>query len=91
MSEDPIEESRGGDHSIWFPAASFRIPLSLRGIFSYFLTQKPTRDELQSCDDVLVMTPESHSWNPHSDVYAQNEDNMLDWEGNMLESHHQPR
>ena len=79
------------DHSIWFPAASFRIPLSLRGIFSYFLTRKPTRDELQSCDDVLVMTPQSHSWNPHSDVYARNEENMLDWEGNMLESHHQPR
>ena len=24
-------------------------------------------------------------WNPHPDVYARNEENMMDWEGNMVE------
>ena len=84
QQKNPVVE----DHSIWFPGASFRIPLSLRGIFSYFLTRKLTRDKMQSCDNVLVMTPQSHAWNPHLDMYARNEENMLNWEGNMLESHH---
>ena len=29
------------------------------------------------------MTPEG-TWNPHTDAYAQNEANMLDYEGNMI-------
>jgi hypothetical protein len=31
------------------------------------------------------MTPDGSSWNPHSDVYARNEENMLDWNGHMVE------
>ena len=37
---DPYETT----HSIWFPDSGFCIALSLRGIFSYFLTSKPTRE-----------------------------------------------
>ena len=31
-----------------------------------------------------MLTPDGN-WDPHSDAYAQNEENMLDWEGNMIE------
>ena len=35
------------------------------------------------CEDIFLMTPEG-TWNPHTDAYAQNEANMLDYEGNMI-------
>ena len=34
------------------------------------------------------MTPQSQNWSPNSDVYARNEENMMDWEGNMIEPRH---
>ena len=76
-TEDPMAD----DHSIIFPTTSFRIPLPLFGIFSYFSTTKPTENDMLAGHDVYVMTPER--WNPHSDVYEQNEANIVDWEGNI--------
>jgi hypothetical protein len=72
------------DHTILFEETNFRIPLSLWGIFSYFPTRAPTNDQIESCDDVYLLTPNG-TWNPHSDAYARNEENMLDWEGEMVE------
>ena len=71
----------------------FRIPNFLllclcEGIFSYFLTRKPTREELVSTEDILVMTSQGQNWDPNSDVYALNEENMIDWEGNMIYPRH---
>jgi hypothetical protein len=71
------------DHAITFPETGFRIPLSLSGVFSFFLTSKPTAADHDSIDDVYMLTPTR--WNPHTDVYARNEDSMLDWEGNMVQ------
>lgn len=75
--QDPSED----DHSICFPESGFRIPLSLWGVFSYFPTSKPSKDDLVEPTDVYLLTPTQ--WNPHSDSYARNEASMLDWEGNM--------
>jgi len=33
---------------------------------------------------VLILTPDG-KWDPHSDVYARNEENMTDWEGHIVE------
>ena len=74
---DPTQD----DHAILFPETGFRIPLSLWGVFSYFPTSKPTRADLVDPTDVYLITPTR--WNPHSDVYARNEELMLDWEGNL--------
>ena len=73
------------DHSLFFPAAAVRIPLSLSGIFSFFPSRCPTLDELNLADEVLLLTPDGHSWNPYSTAYANNEASMLDWEGNLTE------
>ena len=72
------------DHSVCFKEDDFRIPLSLHGMFSYFPTSKPTQKVLDECDDVYRLTPETR-FDPHTDVYARNESNMLDWEGNIVE------
>ena len=71
------------DHAIIFPTTGFKIQLSLWGVFSYFSTQKPKEDDLLAGFDTYVLTPSV--WNPHSDAYATNEANMIDWEGNMRE------
>jgi Reverse transcriptase (RNA-dependent DNA polymerase) len=76
---DPSEE----DHAIIFKETGLRIPLSLWGTFSYFITTKPTHEMLLNPEEVYMLTP-TH-WNPHSDAYAYNEESMLDWEGNIKE------
>ena len=76
---DPTED----DHAIFFPEMNFHIPLSLWGIFPYFPTSKPTQDELVEPSDMYILTPTT--WNPHSEHYAHNKENTLDWEGNMKE------
>ena len=75
--EDPTLD----DHAITFMETGFRMPLSLWGIFSYFLTSKPTHDDLLNPNEVYILSPAT--WNPHSDAYSTNEESMLDWEGNM--------
>ncbi len=76
---EPTED----DHSIYFPDTDFRIPLSLWGMFSYFITSKPTAEQMMEAEEVYLMTPTR--MNPHCDSHATNEENMLDWEGNMIQ------
>ena len=78
-----VNDPTTSDHSIYFPETNFRIPLSLWGVFSYFPSSKPTAQTLQETEEVYLLAPSR--WNPHCDSYAQNEENMLDWEGNMVE------
>jgi hypothetical protein len=86
-----VEDPAIQDHSIYFEAFKLRIPLALWGIFSYFPTRKPTIKDLQSDEnEVLLITPDG-PWTPHTDVYARNEENMLDHFGNITETAHRPR
>ena len=34
------------------------------------------------------MTPRGQNWDPNSDVYAQNEENIIEWEGHMIDPNH---
>ena len=77
-SDEPSIE----DHSLYFPEEDFRIPLSLNGIFSGFVTSKPDAATLQQCDEVYMLTPTR--WNPHDHAWSRNEENMLDWQGEMV-------
>jgi hypothetical protein len=79
QTSDPTKE----DHSIHFPETNFRIPVSLWGVFSYFVTLKPTAKQMMEAEDVHMLTPSR--MNPHCDAHATNEENMLDWEGNMIQ------
>ena len=48
------------NHSIYFLELKYRIPLSLSGIFSYFLSSKPTLSDLNNAEEefLLVLTPD---------------------------------
>jgi hypothetical protein len=58
----------------------------LWGVFTYFPTSKPTTLMMQESDEVYLLTPPH--FNPHDDAYAANEENMMDWEGNIVEKAH---
>jgi hypothetical protein len=76
-TEEPTEE----DHALTFPETGFRILLSLTGTFSFFPTTKSSDNDLIDPEEVYILIPAT--WNPHLDVYARNEESMLDWEGNL--------
>jgi hypothetical protein len=69
-------------HSTHFPESDLRIPLSSQGIFSCFVTTKPAADQMMESEDVCILAPSR--MNPHCDSHTTNEENMLDWEGNVM-------
>ena len=77
------EEPINSDHSIYCSDTQLRIPLGLHGIFSYFFTRRPTINEIDSCPNIFI-TPDCATFDPYSEHYSQNEDAMLDWEGNII-------
>jgi hypothetical protein len=85
-----VDQAGVEDHSIYCQEANLRIPLALWGIFSYFPSRMPTETELDECDKIII-TPDGPEWNPHSDVYARNEENYLDWQGHIVEPNHRTR
>lgn len=58
-----------------------RIPLALHGTFSYFDTKKPSKEELDETESVLLLTPQR--FDAHDTRFAQQEEYMLDWEGEI--------
>ena len=72
------------DHSIYFPSSDVRITLSLNGILSYFPCRTPTIIELDE-SKVLSMNHDGNSWYPHCNTYADNEENLIGWNGKMIE------
>ena len=53
-------------------------------MLSYFPSSELSNELLNDCTKVLLLTP-GGSWNPNSNVYSRNEDNMLDHKGEMIE------
>ena len=80
--EDPTMD----DHAIIIPQENdLHIPLQFNGIFSFLYTRCSTAEEIQHCENIILITPDSESWDPYSTHYAENEAAMLDWEGNMMD------
>ena len=73
------------DHSIYDSETELRIPLKLRGIFSYFNTRRLTSDEIVNCQEypTIYLSPDSSSWDPHSTHWAEAEDALLDADGDI--------
>ena len=71
-------------HSIYLSDESLRTTLSLNVIFSSLPTRRPTTKDLIYGVPVLI-TPEGPTWNPHSNLYKQNEDSHLDWKGEIVD------
>ena len=87
QTKEPDEST----HSLYWPKQEIRIPLSLHGIFSYFSTRKPTILELEDESlQVIKLTPDG-VWEPNTDVHATNEDNLVDWEGKVIDRSMRPK
>ena len=43
-------------------------------------------EQLNCATEIYTLTPTK--WNPHTHVYALNEENIVDWEGNIRERNH---
>ena len=72
-------------HSIIMPQVYLRIPLQLSGVFSYFESRSLTDREIEECDsmDMVLLSPDSNIWDPHCDSYAYQEENFLDYRGDL--------
>ena len=68
--------------------ADLKIPLKLDGIFSYFSTRKLTSDEINNCKfmETVSLCPEGPDWDPYDSSYANQEDSMVDYKGNVIVS-----
>ena len=60
------------------------LPLLLIVVFSYFPTSRPTEADLKTVESIFTITPEN--WNPHSDMFQNNESCMLDWQVNLVDA-----
>lgn len=78
------------NHSIYFPSEKLRLPLFLNGTTSYLPTRMPTKEECLELD-VLELTPQTDNWDPHSTSYQEQEESMLDYNGNLREERHEKR
>ena len=84
-----VDDPDVSDHSIYFKEGNLRIPLSLNGIFSYFPTSRPTAKMMEESEDIYLITPPS--WDPHNPNYGYNEEQMLDWQGELVEPKHRQK
>jgi hypothetical protein len=63
-------------HSIYCRDEDFRIPLSLNGVTSGFMTRMPTVQEIETCRWIHLTN--EHHWDPHSDHFAMQESRIQD-------------
>ena len=62
------------------------IPLQINGVTSYFPVRTPTTSEWEDDEIPRVdMTYESPKWDPSSSSFAQREDNMMDYKGELVD------
>jgi hypothetical protein len=64
-----------------------RVPLQLHGIFSYFCTRKPSKEEFFGCPKVFII-PDSNTWDPYCESYAENERAITDYHGDLSAPNH---
>ena len=84
--EDPTRH----DHAIIFKGYDLCIPLRLHGVFSYFVMRKPDVELALDMNEPTIYAKEIYTLTPtkcypHTDVYALNEESIVDWEGNIKE------
>ena len=90
MALNPMEEhhaitSRDRNTQVGGP---LRIPLELHGVTSYFLSRKPTKEEYENTpEDLCVeLTAEAPDWDPASKTFQQQEEAMLQADGQLKDS-----
>ena len=72
-------------HSIYFPEDDIRIPLQIYGIISYIPVRKPTDEEIDTLPVQVELTPNVPEWQPHNEIYQQQEEAMTNFQGELKE------
>ena len=75
-------EATDEDHTIISREIGLRIPMDIRSTFSYFITRKPSEDEIDIGVPCFI-TPNAAEWDPTDDCYAENERNLKNWKGEV--------
>jgi hypothetical protein len=70
-------------HSIYDPDEDFRLPLSLKGVTSYFTSRTPTTHEIEACKWIILL--DEQDWDPHSNDFHEEEEKFA---RRMQLSHH---
>jgi hypothetical protein len=75
---DDVPKIFGGtSHSITIPDENIVIPLSMKGIISYFPVHTPTQYEIENCQ-VVTLTSEAE-WDPYSSTYDGHNTEAMDY------------
>ena len=76
-------------HAIIIPSEGcdmrLTIPLSLKGVTSYFPTRKQTREEYERASTRFELTSEVPEWNPHTNLFSDQEEALVDDSGMLLD------
>ena len=72
------------DNCIRFKNSYLKITMQLFVTFSYFHSRLPSMDELYSCDKIFI-TPDYSDWHPHCLSFENNEREMLNVEGEIVD------
>ena len=85
LTHSPTDSS----HAIIIPSEGcdvrLTIPLSLKGVTSYFPTRKPTREEYEKASTRFELTSEAPEWNPHTNLFSDQEEALVDDSGMLLD------
>jgi len=76
------KEPLKSDHCIILDSDQLHISLQLNGIFSFFPSRRPTKEELETCGTIFI-TPDSASWDSYSTHFAENEKMYTDYDGEI--------
>ena len=72
------------NHSVYFPQHDIRLHFHIEGIISYLPTRIPSNKELKEEEGgYLLLTPNQPIWDPHTDVYRDQESSMIDYKGHL--------
>ena len=68
------------NHSIYFPDVDLRIPLMLEGIVSNLSCRIPHQNEYHDTESLLCLTPMTKNWDPHVQMYNNQEMAMMGYQ-----------
>ena len=81
-----VKEPAKDNNSIYSSEINLRIALQLEGIFLVFKTRNLNDDKIAEPGgyDIIYLTQYADSWDPNCDAWADQEDEMLDIDGETL-------
>lgn len=71
---------------MYFRRHDLRLPLQIYGIISFLPVRTPNETELLEIEIELEITPNVPYWNPHDQVYQDQEESMLTFQGEVKEN-----